>query len=321
MLFCQVLTLGILGTPVAAQERQTSLNGGLLPGMAIVLILLLLGLLYWQRQRYRVRVVALEKRHASREHALKQQVDKLTEDLAQSHRELDEFAHIASHDLKEPLRGISINANFLLREELPPKARERALRMNELSGRMQQLISDLLFFSRLGHNDGPSDLVEPHQVIDTIRNELSGWLAERGGEIIETGPIPTLLAARVDVKTILQNLILNGIKYNENAQKHVEIGFVSSVEINGQTLKDAIFVRDNGIGVSDQHHEKVFQIFSRLNKREDYRFLADEDPGTGSGLAFVRKIVAQYGGIVDFTSELGTGSTFYVTLPLAPEAA
>ncbi len=257
--------------------------------------------------------ITLYRDQLQKEQAHSDELGKLIAELERSNRELDEFAYIASHDLKEPLRGIAINANFLLREDLPDKARERALRMNELAGRMEQLISDLLFFSRLGRKDEARVVVQPGQVIDAIRTDLSEWLAEQGGEVIQVGAIPSLRAERVKVKTVLQNLIVNGIKYNDAQEKRVEIGFAPKAKVHGQSFRNAIFVKDNGIGIDDQHRDKIFRIFSRLNKKSDYPV----GTGTGSGLAFVRKIVEEHGGTIDFTSEPGKGSTFYVTLPLA----
>ena len=279
----------------------------------------LLGYLFWQRKR-RIELLQ-ENLRQQNEHSYN--LSKLVAELERSNRDLDEFAYIASHDLKEPLRGIGINANFLLRDDLPRKSMDRAVRMKELTGRMEQLITDLLFFSRLGRADGARNSVNPHDVIGTIRSELSEWLSERNGEIIEVGDIPPLMAERLKLKTLLQNLVINGIKYNSSQKRRVEIGFVKHVETGSQTLENAIFVRDNGIGISEEHHDKVFRIFSRLNKRGAYDVEtdadadADTDTGTGSGLAFVRKIVEQHGGAVDFTSEPGRGTTFYFTLPLA----
>jgi len=279
-------------------------------------MLLLSGYLFVHRQRRRAREFAMQQQSLAQEKAHSEKLALLVTDLEHSNRELDEFAYIASHDLKEPLRGIGINANFLLREKLPDAARVRALRMIELTTRMEQLISDLLFFSRIGRDVTSRVAVQPGQLIAAIRSDLSEWLAERGGEIVEIGQIPTLQAERLKVKTVLQNLCVNGIKYNDKDKKIVEIGFLPRVEIRGSVLQNAIFVRDNGIGIDEKNHDKVFRIFSRLNKRADYPS-DDVDTGTGSGLAFVRKIIEQHGGTIDFDSVKGRGSTFYFTLPLA----
>lgn len=274
------------------------------------LFFMMLSALLWQRQRQRQFMFERQEQDLIREKAHSLELGTLVSELERSNRGLDEFAYIASHDLKEPLRGIGINANFLLREKLTGKAQERAERMVQLTGRMEQLISDLLSFSRLGQSGGAPEVVEPSKVIAAIRSDLAEWLAERSGEIIEVGAIPTLKADQVRVKSVLQNLIINGIIYNDADVKRVEVGFVREVEVQGKTLKDAIFVKDNGIGIGDEYHDKIFRIFSRLNKQADY------GAGSGSGLAFVRKIAEEQGGTVDFISKIGEGSTFYVTLPL-----
>ena len=281
-------------------------------GLAGAGILALLGLIIWQRFNQRRLAFEQQEQTLAQEQSHSKALSKIVDELERSNRELDEFAYIASHDLKEPLRGIGINANFILREKLTDSVRARALRMSELSQRMEQLISDLLFFSRLDRGDEVRVKVQPRQIIDAIRSELSEWLDESKGEIVQVSEIPMLQAERVKVKTVLQNLIVNGIKFNKSKEKRVEIGFLKTAQVDGQVLTDAIFVRDNGIGIDDGLHDKVFRIFSRLNKRAEYGGL-----GTGSGLAFVRKIVEEHGGTVVLTSKPGNGSTFFVTLPLA----
>lgn len=286
--------------------------GGLAAGL-----LLLSGFAIWQRHQQQKRMLEFQQQNLASEKAHAATLEQVIADLEVSNRALDEFAYIASHDLKEPLRGIGINANFLLREELPESARTRAARMAELTGRMEQLISDLLYFSRLGRSDAARVNVQPSLVIAEIRRDLAEWLSERGGSIVEIGSIPTLRAERFKVKTVLQNLIVNGIKYNDAAEKCIEIGFAPTIQVGGNTMKNAIYVKDNGIGISAQNHDKAFRIFSRLNKRGAFDSGDDTDVGTGSGLAFVRKIIEEHGGTVDFTSEAGAGTTFYFTLPIA----
>ncbi|MEP5729661.1 MAG: response regulator [Sulfitobacter sp.] len=248
-------------------------------------------------------------RDLERERAHSRELSVLIKELERSNRDLDEFAYIASHDLKEPLRGIGINANFLLREKLSVAAQKRVARMGELSGRMEQLISDLLFFSRLGRSDSARIEVSPTHAIQAIRADLAEWLSENNAKIVVRGKLPGVLAERLKLKVVLQNLITNAVKYNNSKEKTVEIGFMDSAVVQEQSMSNVIYVKDNGIGISDAHHEKVFRIFSRLNEKEIY--------DSGSGLAFVRKIIEEHGGEVNFNSEVGTGSTFYFTLPLA----
>ncbi len=293
----------------------TPLRINLALGILSVNFLVLLGYIVWQRMQQRRQAFERQKEDLERERAYAAEQDKLVKELERSNRDLDEFAYIASHDMKEPLRGIGINANFLMREELPEKAKKRAVRMAELTGRMENLISDLLYFSRLGRGGSSPVTVQPSKVIDGIRSDLMEWLDETDGEIIQVGEIPTLKAQRIHVKTVLQNLITNAIKYNDSPVKRVELGFLRRVEMQDEVLEDAIFVRDNGIGIEERYREKIFRIFSRLNKESDYA--TSTGSGTGSGLAFTRKIVEQYGGVVKFEAHADGGTIFYVTLPLA----
>lgn len=290
------------------QTRIRTLIGGS-AGLILMSIVSAVYIRYQQRGQQ----LETERLHSAELAELVSNLEVQKGELQRSNRELDEFAYIASHDLKEPLRGIGINANFLLREELPGKAKERAVRMTELAEKMERLISDLLFFSRLGRGDEARVEVRPAEVVDTIRHELLEWLEERNGEIAVLGHLPVLKAERVKVKTVLQNLIVNAIKYNDAEHKRAEVGFTPEVTIEGQTLKNAYFVRDNGIGIDERNRDKVFRIFSRLNRDAEY------GPGTGSGLAFVRKIVEAHGGVVTFSSSAERGTTFYLTLPLASQ--
>ena len=234
----------------------------------------------------------------------------LVQELERSNRELNDFAYTASHDLKEPLRGIAINANFLASENVSAKGRERIERMIALTTRMEQLISDILFFSRLGRGDTEAEDVDPAEIIAGIDAELREWLKERGGEIRVTGDLPLVHAERSKVKTVFQNLIVNGFKYNDAASKTVEIKFHAETKVDGEnTLRDVFSVSDNGIGIAESGHKDIFRLFSRLNLEADY------GPGTGAGLSFVRKIVEDYGGKISHTSQQSEGSTFYFSLP------
>lgn len=234
---------------------------------------------------------------------------KLVQELERSNRELDDFAYTASHDLKEPMRGIAINANLLAREKLSEDGHRRIERINLLTTRLDQLVSDILFFSRLGRGDQRKEDIDPSVVIEGIKTELIEWLQERGGEITVTGILPYIHAERSKVKTVFQNLIVNGLKYNDAERKIVEIGFQSKIEAGGATLRNVYYVSDNGIGIDSSNHDKIFRIFSRLNLEEDY------GPGTGAGLSFVRKIIENYNGKITLATQPGKGTTFYFSLP------
>lgn len=283
--------------------------GGL--GAIGVLVLGLLGLVFWQRQQQQHRDFARQKAHAEELGKVVFDLEIANTELERSNRELEEFAYIASHDLKEPLRGIGINANFLAAEDLPDPISERVTRMGALARRMETLVSDLLYFSRLGHANAEQETIQPAEIIGHIRTDLDEWLKAHNGEIVEVEAIPSLRGDRSKITTVFQNLIVNGIKYNDASARRVEIGFLREVTVNGRPLQNVIYAQDNGIGIEAEHRDKIFRIFSRLNTRSSY------GDGTGSGLAFVRKIVEDTGGVIDFTSVPGTGTCFYLTLPLA----
>lgn len=235
-------------------------------------------------------------------------------DLERSNRDLDDFAYIASHDLKEPLRGISINAEFLSREPLSADMRKRVDRLTTLTARMDQLICDLLYYSRLGRGRKVDTRVDPTKVVHGISDELSEWLAEIGGTIEIVTALPIINAETARVKTVLQNLIVNGLKYNRSGAPKIEIGFVEMATGVAAPHAATFFVRDNGIGIDAKKHDKIFRIFSRLVRESEF------GPGSGSGLSFVRKIVEDYGGTVSLSSVPQQGSTFYVSFPLAKPA-
>ena len=288
---------------------ETRIYGAL--GGAAVLTVLMLAYLFLQNQWQRQAVLEQKQRELDREHSHTEKLGELVSELERSNRELDEFAYTASHDLKEPLRGIAINANFLGREELSEKGRERVERMVVLTTRMEKLVSDLLYFSRLGRGERVMKDVDSSHIVDGIRKELVEWLTEQNGVIKQMTPLPWVRAERSKVKAVFQNLIVNGLKYNDARDKRVEIGFDANVEVNGAIMSDVFWVRDNGIGIEERHRDKIFRIFQRLNREADY------GAGTGAGLSFVRKIVEEYQGTATFTSQPGQGTTFYFTLPLA----
>lgn len=265
----------------------------------------------WQRLQQRKIVFKNQQRELALEREHTEELDKLVKELKRSNRELDEFAYIASHDLKEPMRGIAINANFLTREGLPEKNQKRVDRMVELTTRMEKLISDLLFYSRLGRGGDALKTVDPRTVIEGIDKELTEWLVEKNSKIVVVSDLPLIKGQKPKIKTIFQNLIVNGLKFNDSEMGIVEIGFSEETTVYGDRQFNKFYVRDNGIGIAEKHRDKVFQIFQQLNSKMQY------GPGTGAGLSFVRKIIEDSGGNITFISQPGRGTTFYFSLPLA----
>jgi two-component system, chemotaxis family, sensor kinase Cph1 len=229
----------------------------------------------------------------------------LNRDLQRTNTELDAFAYIASHDLKEPLRGIHNYACFLMEdysEVLQEDGKEKLKTLVRLSQRMEMQIDSLLHFSRLGRVDlnlYETDLNElVHHTLDLLR----GRLEESKVSIEIPQPLPTLYCDRVLVQEVFSNLISNAIKYNDQVTKRIEIGFRKSSK--------SFYVRDNGIGIQAEHYDTIFRIFKRLHGPKRY------GGGTGAGLTIVKKIVERHGGRIWIESTPGKSTTFFFTLPL-----
>ena len=245
----------------------------------------------------------LEQRVAERTRELARR----NEELHQSNKELDDFAYIASHDLKEPLRGIHNFSNFLLEDyadKLDGDGRSKLETLMRLTRRMESLIDSLLHFSRLGRVDLAMDRVDLNEIVAEVVDSLAITLKEEGVEVRVPRPLPKVRADRARVGEIFYNLVVNAMKYNDKPQKWIEIG----VTHDGSGSPPVFYVRDNGIGIPEKHHDAVFRIFKRLHGREKF------GGGTGAGLTIVKKIVERHRGRIWLESAAGEGTTFYFTL-------
>ncbi len=239
-------------------------------------------------------------------------------ELERSNNELDAFAYIASHDLKEPLRGIHNYANFLLEDYmnlLDEEGVDKLHTLIKLTKRMEDLINALLHFSRLGRQELNLQILDLNQSLQTI---VDVFKASKGGEMMEIRvprPLPLVLGDRVLLEEVLTNLINNALKYNKNSNKWVEIGFLeTSVQppthpTQGTNSTLTLYVKDNGIGIQERHLDTIFRIFKRLHAQSKY------GGGTGVGLTIVKKIIERHHGSIWVESTYGDGSTFYFTLP------
>ena len=238
-------------------------------------------------------------------------------ELSQSNADLEQFAYIASHDLKEPLRGLSFHAAALLedyQEKLDEAGIKRLRRLMHIPVRMEALITDLHYFARLGHGELVRQQVDLNAVIREIEDSADVLLRQSGAKIVMTNAMPKMICDKSQISRVFYNLIINGIKYNDKERPTVEIGLLHNVVTpGGGEEEDVFFVRDNGIGIDKKFQDQVFDVFRRLNPEDN------DKKGTGMGLTFVRKIIERHGGRIWLDSVPGEGATFFFTLK--PSAA
>ncbi|WHO72908.1 PAS domain S-box protein [Rhizobium sp. BT03] len=240
------------------------------------------------------------------------QLEAYTAELERSNHDLDEFAYIASHDLKEPLRGLHNHSRFLLEDyedKLDDDGVRRLNRLVRLSQRMEKLVNDLLYFSRLGRQQLAVKRSDIGLIVKDVVATMELLLEERHAKVIIDGQLPDVVCDAPRLTEVFRNLITNAIKYNDKPAPLVSIGYLERyVGQDGTVARNVFFVRDNGKGIPQEFHEDIFRIFKRLEKSQD------SDDGTGAGLTFVRKIIARHNGDIWLESEVGTGTTFYFTL-------
>ncbi len=243
----------------------------------------------------------LEDRVQERTLKLKQAND----NLCRSNQELEQFAYVASHDLQEPLRAVNSYAQLFARKyqgHIDAKADKYLNYIMEGATRMQQLINDLLEFSRVGTRGKELSPTDCEVVLSKVLANLKVAIAESNA-VVTHDPLPTVLGDGTQLIQLLQNLISNAIKFRREEPPQVHIKAV-------QSPKEWVFeVRDNGIGMESEYFERIFTIFQRLHSKSEY-------PGTGIGLAVCKKILERHGGRIWVESQLGEGTTFYFTIPL-----
>lgn len=231
-------------------------------------------------------------------------LEEKAQELARSNGELQQFVLVASHDLKEPLRMINSFVQLLqmrFPENLDSQAHEYIRYAVEGAHRIQQLIEDLLSYTRLGAQGLSVKECDLEKCLREALSNLRMTVEDTGARISHT-PLPKIQADPSQMGLLLQNLIGNALKFRgaEPPQVHVFAG--------EEPTQWTLGIRDNGIGIDPMFFEKIFVVFQRLHPRDQY-------PGTGIGLSLCRKIVEQHGGRIWVESEPGKGTTFYFTLP------
>jgi light-regulated signal transduction histidine kinase (bacteriophytochrome) len=226
-------------------------------------------------------------------------------ELARSNADLQQFAYVASHDLKEPLRMVASYTQLLARRykgKLDSDADEFIRYAVDGANRMQWLINDLLAYSRVTVQDKVSEEVDCNSVLEEVLSDLR-VAVEESRAVVTRAPLPTVMADRIQLGQLFQNLIGNAIKFHGKEPPQVH------VSAERRPTEWLFSVRDNGVGLDPEYAERIFVIFQRLHNREEY-------PGTGIGLAICKKIVERHGGRIWVVSQTDQGATFHFTLPI-----
>lgn len=262
------------------------------------LVALLLALfIYWYRLQ-RAHNTVLEEKN--------EKINQQNDMLQHLNAELKQFAYIASHDMREPLRSIGAFSSLLQRrqgDKLDDSGKEYLGFIREAVDRMSALLTDLLDYSKI-NSQQETEWIDMKGIIQTVKSNLNHQLMTTEGEIVvERRGIPYLDAVPTQMMQLFQNLISNSLKFRKPDVKPV-VQVAGYAQDGGQVIT----IKDNGIGIDPKYKEKVFGMFSRLNNKEKFE-------GTGIGLATCKKIVQQHGGKIWVESEEGKGSTFFIWMP------
>jgi|GEM_PF-1909322 len=239
-------------------------------------------------------------RHKKREEEAK---NYLTE-LERKNAALEEYNYITSHDLQEPLRTISNMTNLLNNDygdKLDGNAKKSLLFMKEATSRMRKLITGVLTFSKIGV-EGKRKLIDCNEIVKVVLQDLNANIKESSATINVKKKLPFIYGLKIEIRMLFQNLISNAIKFRrEEVAPHIEIG----AEKKGNFWE--FHIRDNGIGIKSNKTDRIFLVFQRLHKRNEYE-------GTGIGLSYCKKIVNLHDGDIWVESNEDNGSTFYFTI-------
>lgn len=235
---------------------------------------------------------------------LKEELEDSVDELDNKNQELEQFAYIVSHDLKEPLRMVRSFLELLERrykEQLDEKGRKYIHYAVDGAKRMSDRINDLLEYSRIGRKYTAMEEVHFGDVLDEVKTYLKAEIRNKDAEIIASD-LPVARAVPIAINMLFQNLLSNALKYQPAGNRPV-------ININAEEKETywQFSVSDNGIGIDPDYNQQIFSVFERLHTREAY-------PGSGMGLAICKKIVEQHGGEIWVESQEGQGSTFHFTI-------
>jgi len=232
------------------------------------------------------------------------QIEQQNKSLERANKELETFAYVASHDLKSPLRNITSFLNLIQRKlkNYPDKNVYEYLNFATSSAKqMHFLIQDILEFSKLGNSNIEVNKIDLSDIINNVLSNINRSIKEKNA-IIEISSLPAIVANETQMTLLFQNLIENGIKYNDSAIPKVEITY------SDEKNEHLIAVKDNGIGIPQSDIDKVFEMFQRLKDKPD-------EQGSGIGLAICKKIIEQHNGKIHIESTPKVGTTFFIRLP------
>lgn len=262
--------------------------------VVVIIVLGLIMLLYLESLR----------KYEAEQVVLIQSLEQKNNELQSVNTELEQFTYIASHDLKTPLRTINSHIGLAKRHLNRKKYEEVEIDLNFVSQgakQMYALVSDILEYKMMSNQEDTYEELDLNEVIADVLSGLKILMVERNAEVL-TSPFPKIRGRKRDFTILFQNLIENGLKYNESKSPKVEL----NIEITENNI--ILVIQDNGIGIAPEFHHKIFQFFKRLHTQEKYQ-------GTGIGLGLCKKIVSNYNGEITIDSSKGKGTIFKITLP------
>jgi signal transduction histidine kinase len=249
-------------------------------------------------------LIDIQRRTLQRARAAEGEQRRANEELARANRDLEAFAYAASHDLQEPLRAVKIYSEQLVRryDNQGQEAEQYVRFVHQGVTRMEQLIRDLLDFSRAVHADGAPAAGTANLTVSLSEAiKVLGSRIEECGATIISDPLPVVNGDQAQMAQVFQNLLSNSLKYRKTEE-------APRIQIGAQPDRDMwiVSVQDNGIGFDQEYADRIFGLFKRLHR--------DAYPGTGIGLAICKRVVERYGGTIWAKSSTGTGATFYFAL-------
>lgn len=310
----------LLGPPVGLDRIKSSSASDAYPVVAWVGVDTDEALAQWRSRTYRLGVIVVagfgvmmvlawvSTRGWAKDRGAARSLAALNRDLERSNADLEQFAYIASHDLKEPLRNISSYVQLLQRRyqgKLDPDADAFIGYTVDGVRRMQAIINELLTYSRVGTGKLDLATVSAGAAVTTALAQLKTVISEAQAAVEIKGPMPVINADPAQLASLFQNLIGNAVKYRS---PEIRPEITVAVEDLGREWRFS--VADNGIGIESEYHGQIFDLFKRLHPRDHYS-------GTGIGLALCKRVVERHGGRIGVTSEIGRGSTFWFILPKA----